>query len=224
MKTLTTLSAIIFALFAFTSTCYAILSSSDLNTGGDGLLTFDDRTNLEWLDAPLSVNRSYNDLVGLDGSDEFAIGGDFAGFRLAFTGEVRSLFVDTLGIPLTDFAQWVPGSYDKVIALHLLMGTTSGGDFAEIRSITADARNAASHWQSFARICQNGFASVCANVNTANVNTNGTAIPDAFSNATTGAWLVRQRATSVPEPGILVLLCIGLTVIGFMRKELHNIR
>jgi hypothetical protein len=223
MKTYTALSGMIYLLFAFASPCNAILISADLNTTGDGLLTYDERTSLEWLDAPLSLNRSYNDLVGLDGTDEFAIGGDFAGFRLASTGEVKSLFVDTLGIPLTDFAQWVPSSYDKALSLQLLMGTTSGGDFAEIRSITSDVfsdNGIDYHWQSFARICQNNVIAVCQNdINTANVNVNGTLINDTRSSSTTGAWLVRQGVTSVPEPGVLVLLCIGLAGIGVFRKR-----
>lgn len=223
MKTITALSGMIFLLFAFASPCNATLSSADLNTAGDGLLTFDDRTGLEWLDAPLSLNRSYNDLVGLDGSDEFSIGGDFEGFRLASTDEVRSLFVDTLGIPLTDFAQWRPGSYDKVITLQSLMGVTSGGDLAEIRSITSDVfsnNGVDSHWQSFARICQNNTNPVCQNdINTANVNVNGTSISDTRSSSTTGSWLVRQGVKSVPEPGVLALLGIGLAGIFVFRKR-----
>jgi len=210
-------------LFAFASPCNAILISADLNTAGDGLLTYDGRTSLEWLDAPLSLNRSYNDLVGLDGSDEFAIGVDFAGFRLASTDEVRSFFVDTLGIPLTDFAQWRASSYDKVLSLQSLMGVTSGGDLAEIRSITSDVfsdNGVDYHWQSFARICQNNTNAVCQNdINTANVNVNGTLIPDTRSSSTTGAWIVRQGVNSVPEPGVLVLLSIGLAGIGMFRKK-----
>ena len=223
MKTITTVTGIIFLLFAYASPCHAILISTDLNISGDGLLTFDERTSLEWLDAPLSLNRSYNDLVGLDGSDEFAIGGDFEGFRLASTDEVRSLFIDTLGIPSTNFAQWAPDSYDKVLSLQSLMGVTSGGDFAEIRSITSDVFSEDGvdyHWQSFARICQNNSNAVCQNdINTANANVNGTLISDTRSSSTTGSWLVRHGVNSAPEPGVLVLLSIGLAGIIIFRKR-----
>ena len=223
MKSFTTLSGMIFLLFVFSSPCNATIISADLNTAGDGLLNFDDRTGLEWLDAPLSLNRSYNDLIGLDGSDEFAIGGDFAEFRLASTDEVRSLFVDTLGIPLTDFAHWAPNSYDKALSLQLLMGVTSGGDLAEIRSITSDVFSDSGvdyHFQSFARICQNNVNPVCQNgFNTANVNVNGTLISDTRSSSTTGAWLVRQGVTSVPEPSVLALLSLGLFGVGVAKRQ-----
>jgi hypothetical protein len=223
MKTITTVTGMIFLLFAFSSPCNATLISADLNITGDGLLTFDDRTGLEWMDAPLSLNRSYNDLVGLDGSDEFAIGGDFEGFRLASTDEVMSLFVDTLGILLTDFAQWAPSSYDKVLSLQSFMGVTSGGDLAEIRSITSDVfsdNGIDYHWQSFARICQNNTNAVCQNdINTANANVDGTFISDVRSSSTTGSWLVRQGVTSVPEPSILALFSIGLAGIIVLRKR-----
>jgi len=201
-------------LVAFSATsANATLMTADWKALGDGLITVDDRTSLEWLDAPLSLNRSYNDLVGIDGTDEFDAGGDFEGFRLATTAEVKSLFVDTLGIPLTDFAQWVPSSYAPVVLLHSLFGTTSGGDFAEIRSITADAFTSTQHYQSIARICQNGYATVCANENTAAVNTDGGWISDNVGSLVNGAWIVRQGTFSVPEPGTLGLM--SLSLVGF---------
>ena len=224
MKTITTITGMIFLLFVYASPSNAILISADLNTSGDGLLTFDDRTSLEWLDAPLSLSRSYNDLIGLDGSNEFALGGDFEGFRLASTDEVKSLFVDTLGILLTNFAHWSSDSYDKVLSLQSLMGVTSGGDLAEIRSITSDSFisdiGLDSHWQSFARICQNNTNAQCFNdINTANANTNGTSISDTRSSSTTGAWLVREGVSSVPEPSVLALMMFGLAGIGFTRYK-----
>ena len=219
MKTYTTLSGTICLLLAFSTPCNATLISADLNIAGDGLLTLDDRTNLVWLDAPLSLNRSYNDLIGLDGSNEFAANGDFAGFRLASSDEVRSLFVDTLGIPLTDFAQWRPATYDKARLLHSFFGTTSGGNLAEIRAITTSVFDANSHWQSFARICQSSENSVCGNTNTANANVDGSRISDAASSHGTGAWIVRGGTESIPEPGILSLLGLGLAWIGVFRKR-----
>lgn len=66
-------------------------------------LTQDLTTGLEWLDVTVSVGRSFDDLIGTDGSDEFAPGGDFEGFRhatfLELTGwtggpQADSLFIN----------------------------------------------------------------------------------------------------------------------------------
>jgi hypothetical protein len=80
-------------------------------------------------------------------------------------------------------------------------------------------RTASSHWQSFARICQNGLAAVCSDFNTANVNVNGTSASDAYGGSTTGAWIVRESIASVPEPGSLALLGMGLVAFGLFQKK-----
>ena len=44
-------------------------------------LTQDDVTGLEWLDLTVTAGRTWDDIVGNDGTDELAPGGDFEGFR-----------------------------------------------------------------------------------------------------------------------------------------------
>jgi hypothetical protein len=79
----------------------SIMSISDPTYGPDSL-TFDTATNLEWLDLTLSGTRSYNDMIGLDGSNEFVAGGAFPGFRYATLSEVGQLWIDA-GIPESVF-------------------------------------------------------------------------------------------------------------------------
>lgn len=69
------------------------LVSKDLSAAGDGLIMRDVKTGLEWLDLTTSVNRSFNDV-----SSQFALGGDFEGFRYATFNEVTTLF-ENAGIP-----------------------------------------------------------------------------------------------------------------------------
>lgn len=98
----------------------ALISVDDL-VFGSGAITRDTDTGLEWLDVALSANRSWNDITGVDGSNEFLPGGDFAGFRHATSAEVAALYTNA-GIPLingTDPSNIVPG-----LALVDLLGPT----------------------------------------------------------------------------------------------------
>jgi hypothetical protein len=61
---------------------------------GDDSVTKDTDTGLEWLDLTISTNRSWDDLVGLDGSSEFIFGGDFEGWRYATLAEVQTLLAN----------------------------------------------------------------------------------------------------------------------------------
>lgn len=63
-------------------------------------LTQDLTTGLEWLDVTVTEGRTFDDLVGNDGTNEFEPGGDFEGFRhataLELTGWTPSGQLDSL--------------------------------------------------------------------------------------------------------------------------------
>ena len=63
----------------------------DWKKPGDGLLTYDPATGLEWLDLSYTTNRSYNDIVS-----QLEPGGEFEGFRYASIAEITALW-DHLG-------------------------------------------------------------------------------------------------------------------------------
>lgn len=44
-------------------TARAALYIQDLSTPGDGYLTYDSSTGLSWLDVPLTLNHSYNEVI-----------------------------------------------------------------------------------------------------------------------------------------------------------------
>ncbi len=109
----------------------AIVLANDLGLPGsaDGFnLTQDTSTGLEWLDLDVSVGRSFADLSGADGTDEFAPGGDFEGFRYAtrleLTGATGAAQADSLykslGIPPSGFTS--PSGYALARALITVAG------------------------------------------------------------------------------------------------------
>lgn len=61
---------------------------------GAKAIVYDSATGLEWLRLPLTGTKSYNDMIGADGTNEFATGRQFAGFRYATMAEVKQLLVD----------------------------------------------------------------------------------------------------------------------------------
>lgn len=65
----------------------ADLTSRDWASSGDGLLTFDSDSGLEWLDWQYTNNRSYADV-----SSQLGAGGEFEGFRYATEDEMRGLY------------------------------------------------------------------------------------------------------------------------------------
>src|SRR5262249_5795573 len=59
----------------------------------DGFITRDSATGLDWLDLSLTRNRSHDDIIGKDGTNELGAGGEFAGFRYATAEEVQTLYL-----------------------------------------------------------------------------------------------------------------------------------
>lgn len=65
------------------------IDDASLPASLDGFnLTYDDTTELEWLDLTITAGRTFDDIVGNDGTDELGPGGDFEGFRHATDLEV----------------------------------------------------------------------------------------------------------------------------------------
>lgn len=62
------------------------LISCDWHTAGDGLLTYDDETGLEWLDVALTLNNSINEI-----ESKLQSGKEYDGFRYATPVEFKQL-------------------------------------------------------------------------------------------------------------------------------------
>ena len=72
----------------------------DYHAPGDGLLTIDTNSGLEWLDWSYTAGISYNSMINL-----FGVGETYDGWRHATSDEARVLLADGFGIPLANWPQ-----------------------------------------------------------------------------------------------------------------------
>ncbi len=176
--------------FAVTLAMAGLLSvpaSAQVFAGTDVVL--DPNTGLEWLRVSESVGRSYDDLVGADGSNEFAAGGDFAGFRHATVAEAEDFLgnagFDVLGAPSAAL-------FDEALSLILRLGgpTFVSGGLERIFALTATSSIAPG---SRDRI----LISLDDDAGTGDAGVNG-AFDEAVASAAHGHLLVREAAP-LPE-------------------------
>ena len=106
-----------------------LVNDPSLGASADGFnITRDTSTGLDWLDLDLSAGRTFNDLTGTDGSNEFIAGGDFEGFRYAthveltgaYNGPQLDSLYKSLGISPFDFSSI--GGYVTARALITVAG------------------------------------------------------------------------------------------------------
>lgn len=90
----------------------------DWRNPGDRLLTLDTATGLEWLDAPVTQNLSWNTVTS-----QLAATGPFAGFRRATNAEVGT-FWRNAGIRDFDSGAPTAANYEPAKALQQLWGHT----------------------------------------------------------------------------------------------------
>lgn len=189
---------------------------------GDGLITFDTDTGLEWLDVPESADYSYDDIV----ANELGSGGVFEGFRHASREDVRTLFNNAGIDDINESRSYT--YYDEILSLaDLLGGTTGDGGVtggAALWGISETPATANSNWAPFLYWTENidllpsGFEPLGAQATTA-----GTLPTFAAYTNEAGNWLVRPA--SVPEPTTVALLglsIVGLLGLGFVRKKRMN--
>jgi len=177
--------------------------------------TLDSATNLEWLDLTLSTNRSFDDLTGVDGTNEFIVGGDFEGWSYATQTEAATLFLNH-GFPALEVSS--PDNISFYFSFVALLGETRPSTDP---SIPEDATfgltgtdSTATPLSVFAPSTRFLIASPTAIATVTGQRRKDSPSPEI------GSFLVRGfDTTTIPEPSTLALFAIGLAGLGVMTRR-----
>jgi len=211
--------AIFIGLFLISNVSMAALIEQDLYTSGDGLITFDESTELEWLDISQTVGWSYNQLV-----TEFGVGGAFEGWRYAMPDEWRHL-IGEAGLVEYVAHYTTPNTVEDVIALATLLDAPGIETFVPGIGSFQSYITLGMTWSEFHGISGTPYDDYLVEGLLAVVG-DDPPLPyvgdwSAWANPdleTDGNYLVR-RAASVPEPATFFLMGLGLLVMMFNHRN-----
>lgn len=185
------------------ATVISDLSERDWLTSGDGLLTFDASTGLEWLDLSVTLGNSIIDTEAMS---------FFGDFRWATTTQVDDL-TSTTGLSGFDVSN-DPQKIADSLALCQLMGPT-GGTAPDCHLSAILSRAPLDERIFYSEV----FVSIIDSEVKVDINEGLNNAPS-FPFGGAGSWLVRDAAPStIPEPGTLLLLTLGLAGLGVRLRQ-----
>lgn len=184
----------------------AALSSRDLSSAGDGLITYDSETGLSWLDVTSTNWISYDAVVGGYGGYTTDLG-----FRLATSGEFYELLDHASIVPGYSAGGWDMVNINNTRALIGLMGVVhtdghtyySNGFLVDLtpgqRTIGTLVVNDIGHYGALTAPYSG--------------------LEGYFSIVGLGSFLVKESAAPIPEPATMLLLTVGAAVLTAVSRK-----
>lgn len=182
---------------------HAALVKQDLLTAGDGLVTLDTDTHLEWLQLTATQNLSVDAVLGGAG------GWVNAGFQYASFSQVGQLLNDAGYL----------GSTSDYATLSLVADNASANTFLSDFGSTSEPNFTFGFMSPYPCSRTIGSATTCTDYVQINANGaagRGYAIPDsgAFGTDTARPYVGSFLVRTVPEPAPFVMLLAGLVAFG----------
>lgn len=218
-------SAVVILGLSVASPSIAALIEVDLIIGGDGFLTRDTDTQLDWLDVNLTANTSYNHIVNGEVTFSTLLGSNpkNLGFRHATAAEALILY-ENAGVPDID-TSFTFQNFDSVTNLMSLLGPTYIYPAGPNTTVGSKGLlfDKSGFWHSVAHL-ETCPVNVCGEKGIAQVAT-GVRNENQFG-PTYGHFLVRDASeyvSPVPIPAALPLFLSGLLGLGVMarRRQRH---
>ena len=203
-------------LASFVSTAQATLMTEDLSAPGDGLLTLDTSTGLDWLNLTLTKGVSYNDVFS--GFNGFTT---IFGFSYATVAEVGQLISDAGVVQGNIWGYWDFSNpyYLASYSLANQLGITYPFDGLSTYAIGVTGMTNSQGTHELAVIGYNNHAD---SISFQDVGSTG----DSSSNISYGSFLVRDSAplpSTIPEPSQILLFGAGLAGLLGTRLRSKNL-
>lgn len=199
-------AAAILGVWAFASSASAAFVSLDYHTGGDGLITFDSLSGLEFLDFSVSLGQTPTTALGAN-----------PGFRLATRTEVETLFghfgLSSIGTGATVAADFAAGQqFDS------LFGNTLSAFNGAVRQSQGHVLNAQNTVDLFLTELRTSPASPTG------FSTQFIGLGNVLGSGSSVAAEYLVRAGGVPEPGAWSLMLAGFGGVGALLRRRRDCR
>ncbi len=185
----------------------------DLFAPGDGLVTLDTDTGLEWLDLDQTDGLSFNDIT-INGAGGWAA----LGFAVAQQDQIAQLFANAGFIDTMDPSARPTHMVTNALAAEFFaLFAVTATDFPDTELLSSALYEFDDDTIAFAAVSTRDTGAESSGASILPPDDRAIVRSKDFNPNFGGAWLVRQ--SSVPEPSTIALLLLGGAGLGMTRRR-----